>query len=70
MGKVTFDYHITSSDIQGVKLVKPQHEDALIFLEDECHITVMENGTAPLFVEAVGDLLNDIEAAHMCASYS
>ena len=70
MGKVTFDFTITSSDVQGVKLVKPQHEDALIFLEDECHITVMKDGSAPLFIEKVGDLLNDIEGAHMCASYS
>ena len=42
----------------------------LIFLEDECHITVMDDGSAPLFNESVGDLISDIESAHMCASYS
>ena len=67
---VTFDYHIVPSGLNGISLVQPQHEDALIFLEDECHITVMDDGSAPLFNESVGDLISDIESAHMCASYS
>ncbi len=66
---ITFDFKIHSSDINGVTQVQPLNEDALNYLVDEVQFTVMADGTAPLFEDAVGDFISDASWAHLCCEY-
>jgi len=66
----SFDFTIISgTPINGISLVMPQNEDAYSYIVDELKYHVFEDGSAPLFTEAVGDFISDAEQAHMCCSY-
>jgi len=66
---ITFDFKIIASNIHGVSQVQPLNEDALNYLVDEAKFTVMPDGTAPLFDDAVGDFISDASWAHLCCEY-
>ena len=66
----SFDFTIVSgTPISGVSLVMPQNEDAYTYIVDELNYHILEDGSAPLFTEAVGDFINDAESAHLCCNY-
>ena len=62
-----YDFQIFDTELLGVSLVCAQNEDAFRYLVDEAHLTVFEDGTAPLFQEYVGDFVSDAEHAHLCS---
>ena len=61
-----YDFQIFDTELLGVSLVSAQNEDAFRYLVDEAHLTVFEDGTAPLFEEYVGDFVSDAGNAHLC----
>ena len=65
-----FDFTIVSNTpLTGVCLVMPQNEDAFSYIVDELNYHILEDGSAPLFTEAVGDFISDAEQAHLSCSY-
>ena len=57
---VTYDFTIVSqTEIPGISQVIPQNEDAYNYLVDEAHFTVMQDGSACLFEELIGDFVSD-----------
>ncbi len=66
----TYDFRIiANSAISGLSLVLPQNEDALTYLTGEADMTILKDGSAPIFTDNVGDFINDAEWAHMSSSY-
>jgi hypothetical protein len=66
MSTFTYDFQIFDTELLGVSLVCAQNEDAFSYLVEEAHFTVFEDGSAPLFKDAVGDFISDAEQAHLC----
>ena len=62
---VTYDFSIITTDIPGLSQVVPQNEKALLYLVQEADMTVIEDGSAVLFDEKVGDFISDASWAHM-----
>ncbi len=57
---VTFDFTIVSqTEIPGISHVIPQNEDAYNYLVEDMDFTVMQDGSACLFEELVGDFVSD-----------
>ena len=50
---------ISNTAVSGISLVMPMTEDAYHFIEDECDMTILEAGCAPIDNEAVGDFISD-----------
>ena len=46
-----------------------QNEDAFSYLTDELNYHIMEDGSAPVFTDDVGDFISDAEQAHMVCNY-
>ena len=66
----SFDYTITEDTfVRGVALIQPNHEDALNFMTDECHLAVMKNGVAAVDMEAVGDFISDAGQSYLTCEY-
>ena len=64
------DFKIQSTTaVAGVALIEPQTEDAWRFLCDECDLNVMDNGSAPIDMEAVGDFISDAACVWLEAEY-
>ena len=66
---VTFDFQIVGSNIPGISQVIPQNEDAYIYLKEETHLTIFQDGTTALFDERVGDFISDAGHAHLACDY-
>lgn len=62
-----YDFQIVDTNLLGVSLVCAQNEDAFSYLVEEAHLTVFEDGSAPLFNESVGDFISDAEHAHFAS---
>ena len=70
MSRFTFDFQITSNtSLDGISLVMAQNEDAFSYLTDELNYHIMEDGSAPVFTDDVGDFISDAEQAHMVCNY-
>tara|TARA_B100001778_G_scaffold320635_1_gene311213 strand:- start:1309 stop:1524 length:216 start_codon:yes stop_codon:yes gene_type:complete len=70
MSRITYDFQIISNTLlDGVSLVMAQNEDAFSYLTDELNYQTLEDGSAPVFTEVVGDFISDAEQAHMCCNY-
>ena len=69
---VNFDFEIIdcSRDLQGISLIVARNEDAFRYLTDEADLPIMDDGTAPLPTEYVGDFISDASWAHLCCEYS
>ena len=66
----TYDFQIIArTDVPGISLVVAQNEDAFSYLTEEADMTVMNNGTAVLATDKVGDFINDAEWSHLCSAY-
>jgi len=50
---------ISNTAVSGISLVMPMTEDAYHFIEDECDMTILEAGCAPIDSETVGDFISD-----------
>ena len=63
---VTFDFTIVSrTDVPGISQVMPQNEEAYNYLVDEAHLHVLQDGSAVLFSDTVGDFISDSAWAHL-----
>ena len=69
---VNFDFEIIdcSRDLQGISLIVARNEDAFSYLIDETDLPVMDDGSAPLRTECVGDFISDASWAHLCCEYA
>ena len=67
--RISYDFQIVGSNINGVSQVVAQNEDAFRYLVDEAHMTVFSDGTAALFDERVGDFISDAGHAHLSCNY-
>ena len=67
---ITFDFTIVSgTPVDGVSLVMAQNEDAFSYLTDELKYTTLQDGSAPIWNEMVGDFISDAGQAHLCCDY-
>ena len=67
---VSFDFQIVSdTSIPGLSLVMPLNEQAYDYLTDELEMTVLKDGSAPVFTDNVGDLISDAGHAHFACDY-
>jgi len=65
-----YDFTIISGQpIKGVSLVVSNNEDAFSYITEELNYHVLSDGSAPLFIEAVGDFISDAEEAHLSCQY-
>ena len=65
-----YDFRIiANSAISGLSLVLPQNEDALTYLTEEAEMSILKDGSAPIFTDNVGDFILDAEWAHLSSSY-
>ena len=56
----TFDFTIIAqTDVPGISLVVAQNEDAFSYLIDEADMTVLQDGSAPIASDLVGDFVSD-----------
>ncbi len=69
---VNFDFQIIdcSRDLQGISLIVARNEDAFSYLTDETDLLLLEDGTAPLPTEHVGDFISDAGWAHLCCEHA
>lgn len=66
----TFDFQIVAdTSISGLSLVMPLNEDAYDYLTEELEMTVLKDGSAPVFTDNVGDLISDAGHAHFACKY-
>ncbi len=63
-----FKIHSTTQ-VAGVALIEPQTEDAWRFLVDECDLHVMQNGSAPIDTQLVGDFMSDVASCYLDCEY-
>ena len=66
---ITYDFQIVASNISGISQVVPQNEEAFSYLVEETHMTVFQDGSAPLFDDRLGDFISDAGHAHLCCEY-
>ena len=67
---VNFDFEIIDrSDVPGISLIVARNEDAYRYLHDETDLPILDDGTAPLAIEYVGDFISDASWAHLCCEY-
>lgn len=66
---ITYDFQIVASNISGISQVVPQNEEAFSYLVEEAHMTVFQDGSAPVFDERLGDFISDAGHAHLCCEY-
>ena len=70
MSRITYDFQIISNTLlDGVSLVMAQNEDAFSYLTDELNYHILDDGSAPVYTEVVGDFISDAEQAHMSCNY-
>lgn len=70
MSQITYDFTIIGhSTIDGLSLVMAQNEDAFSYLTDELNYHILDDGSAPVYTEVVGDFISDAEQAHMSCNY-
>ena len=67
--KVTYDFQIVSNQVPDVCLIYAQNEEAYDYLVDEANLTVLDNGSAPIYTNRVGDFISDSSHAHLCCEY-
>lgn len=68
---VNFDFEIIDrSGVAGISLIVARNEDAFRYLTDEVDMCIMEDGTAPLATEHVGDFISDAGWAHLSCEYA
>ena len=68
---VNFDFEIIDrSGVPGISLIVARNEDAYRYLTDEADMAIMDDGTAPLATENVGDFISDGSWAHLCCEYA
>ena len=66
----TFDFKIISNTaVPGLSLVMPLNESALDYLTDEADMTTLQDGSAPLSIDNVGDFISDAGHAHFACDY-
>jgi len=66
----SFDFTITEDNfVRGIALIRPNHEDAYIFMKDECHLGVMANGSAAVDIETIGDFISDAGQSYLTCEY-
>ena len=64
-----YDFTIVSNQpIAGVFVVS-NNEDAYQYITEELDYHTLSDGSAPLFIEAVGDFISDAEDAHLSCNY-
>ena len=68
---VNFDFEIIGrSGVDGISLIVARNEDAFRYLTDEIDMCIMDDGTAPLATEHVGDFISDASWAHLSCEYA
>ena len=67
--KAHYDFVINESFVPGVVTIHAQHEDAFMYLTQECNYLTHPDGSCPLFEEAAGDFISDAEHAHFACQY-
>ena len=68
---VNFDFEIIDrSGVPGISLIVARNEDAYRYLTDEADMAIMDDGTAPLATEHVGDFISDASWAHLCCEFA
>ena len=64
----TYDFKIISNTtVPGMSLVCALNEDAYNYLTEEVKMATLEDGSAPLFTDNVGDFISDAGWAHLSA---
>ena len=63
---ITYDFQLISTEMIGMTKVVAQNEDAFCYLVDEADMQVLQDGSAVLFDDRVGDFISDAGHAHMC----
>ena len=66
---MTYDFQIVSNQVPDVCLIYAQNEEAYDYLVDEANLTVLDNGSAPIYTNRVGDFISDSSHAHLCCEY-
>tara|TARA_R100001082_G_scaffold98272_1_gene66481 strand:+ start:566 stop:778 length:213 start_codon:yes stop_codon:yes gene_type:complete len=56
----------SNTGVTGVSLVMPMNEDAFSYLTEEEELRVLNDGSAPLATDKIGDFISDAGQAHMC----
>ena len=64
---VTYDFHISVTEIPGVSLVMAQNEDAFSYITDECDYATLPNGAAPMADTKVAHFIETSEQHHLCS---
>ena len=67
--RVTYDFQIVADEIPNVCLIYAKNEEAYNYLVDEAELTVLDNGSAPIYTNRVGDFISDSSYAHLCCEY-
>ena len=65
--RVSFDFTIVSTNIDGISAVMPWNEEAYNWMTTEAHLTSFPDGSTVLFNENVGDFISDASHAHLSA---
>ena len=66
----TVDFKIiTITEAPDLALIYPQNEEAYNYLTEETNMTTLNNGTAPIYRERVGDWMSDAGHAHFDCEY-
>jgi len=65
----TFDFQIITTDVPGISLVMSMNEDAFSYITEECELTTLPNGAAPLADTKVPHFLETSEQAQLCSVF-